>query len=92
MVLFANVVFDPALFAGWLVAGLVSGWIAGKTIGEPRYGSIGDLILGGFGGLAGGLLFGMFSADAGFWGSLIVAAVGAWACILAGRMVVAWRG
>lgn len=92
MTFLANIVFDPALFAGWLFAGLASGWVAGKMMGEPTYGPLGDLILGGVGGLAGGLIFGIFGDGAGFWGTIVLAIVGAWACILAGRMVVAWRG
>ena len=87
--IFANIMLDPATIAAWLVAGLASGWFAGKVTEEPSYGAMGDFILGVIGGLLGGLLFGFFKADAGFWGAGAAAIVGAWICIFSGRMIVA---
>ena len=87
----ANIVLDPAAIAAWLVGGLASGWLAGKMMAEPSYGSVGDLVLGAIGGLVGGLLFGFFKDGAGFWGALALALAGAWICIISGRTFVAWR-
>jgi uncharacterized membrane protein YeaQ/YmgE (transglycosylase-associated protein family) len=92
MTTFAAVVFDPVTIAGWLVVGLVSGWLANKVMEAPTYGMIGDLILGSLGALAGGLLLGFLrEGDPRVW-SLLTAFIGA--CILIGgaRAIAAVRG
>jgi len=92
MITFANIVLEPGAIAAWIVVGLFLGWLAGKVMEAPSYGVGGDLFLGAMGALAGGLLFGYFVAgDPGFWGSFLVAAIGA--CIVVGgaRAVVAMR-
>lgn len=91
MLIFANIMLDPAAIAGWIFAGLACGWLAGKMMEEPSYGLVGNLVLGGLGGLIGGMLWGYFRPDPGFWLSVVVAAGAAWVFILAGRTVVAMR-
>jgi uncharacterized membrane protein YeaQ/YmgE (transglycosylase-associated protein family) len=73
---------NPGGLIGWIVIGLVAGWLAGVIMPGKGYGILGDLILGLVGALVGGLIVGLLVPDAtfGFWGSLLVALIGA--CIL----------
>jgi uncharacterized membrane protein YeaQ/YmgE (transglycosylase-associated protein family) len=91
MILFANIALDPATIAAWLALGLASGWLGSKLMEEPSYGTMGDLILGVIGALAGGLIYAFFRVDAGFWGSVVVALIGACTLIGGTRAIVASR-
>jgi uncharacterized membrane protein YeaQ/YmgE (transglycosylase-associated protein family) len=78
---FADIVLSPGGIIAWLVVGLVAGWLAGKVMRGRGYGIVVDLIVGLIGGVVGGFLFGLLvSGDVGFWGSIVVAFIGA--CIL----------
>ena len=78
---FADIVLHPGGLIMWLLLGLVAGWLAGLVMKGSGYGLIGDLIFGLIGALVGGFLFGLFvEGDYGFWGSMVVAFLGA--CIL----------
>src|SRR5579859_3468713 len=65
---------------GWIVLGLISGFIASKIVNKTGEGVILDIILGIVGAIVGGALFNEFGA-AGITGfnlySMIVAIVGA---------------
>jgi uncharacterized membrane protein YeaQ/YmgE (transglycosylase-associated protein family) len=90
MAIFA-LALQPGGVVAWLVVGLVAGWLAAKVVGGGGYGLFGDLALGLLGALLGGLLFGLlrgddgFVGDAGFWGSIAVAFLGACALLLGAR-------
>ena len=63
---------------GWIVIGLLAGWIAGKISRGRGFGCIANVILGLIGALLGGWIF----TRLGFWGggflfSLAAATVGA---------------
>jgi uncharacterized membrane protein YeaQ/YmgE (transglycosylase-associated protein family) len=63
---------------GWIVIGLIAGWLAGKIARGAGYGCITDIILGLVGSVLGGWLFmklGIFGG--GFLVSLAAATVGA---------------
>ncbi len=63
---------------GWIVIGLLAGWLAGKISRGAGYGCITDIVLGLVGSIVGGWLFtklGIFGG--GFWFSLAAATVGA---------------
>ena len=63
---------------GWLVLGLIAGWLAGKLSRGRGYGCITDIILGILGSFIGGWIFveiGLFGG--GFLYSLAAATVGA---------------
>jgi uncharacterized membrane protein YeaQ/YmgE (transglycosylase-associated protein family) len=65
----------------WIIVGLIAGWLAGLVMRGGGYGIIGDIVVGLIGALIGGFVFGLFvEGDAGFWGSIAVAFIGA--CIL----------
>ena len=65
---------------GWIVLGLIAGFIASKIVNRQGEGLILDIILGIVGGLVGGFLFSLIGA-AGVTGfnlySMLVAIVGA---------------
>lgn len=78
---FADIVLSPGGVVAWVVVGLVAGWLAGLVMKGRGYGIGVNLVVGLIGAAVGGFLFGLFvSGDAGFWGSIVVAFLGA--CIL----------
>jgi uncharacterized membrane protein YeaQ/YmgE (transglycosylase-associated protein family) len=80
MTLFA-LALNPGGIISWIVIGLIAGWLAGVAMKGGGYGIIGDIIVGLIGALIGGFLFGLLvEGDTGFWGSMVVAFLGA--CIL----------
>lgn len=72
---------NPGGIIAWVVIGLVAGWLAGVVMKGGGYGVIADVIVGLIGALIGGFVFGfLVHGDVGFWGSMVVAFIGA--CIL----------
>jgi uncharacterized membrane protein YeaQ/YmgE (transglycosylase-associated protein family) len=66
-------------FLGWIILGLIAGWLAGKLVRGEGFGCIGDVILGLIGSVIGGWLFtklGIVHANT-FLYSLAAATVGA---------------
>ncbi len=77
----AELHLTPGGIISWLIVGLIAGWLAGLFMRGGGYGIIGDIVLGLIGAFIGGLIMSFFVAgDAGFWGSIVVAFIGA--CIL----------
>jgi uncharacterized membrane protein YeaQ/YmgE (transglycosylase-associated protein family) len=63
---------------GWIVIGLIAGWLAGKIARGAGYGCITDIILGLVGSVVGGWLFMKLGIlGGGFLYSLAAATVGA---------------
>ncbi len=66
---------------GWLVLGLISGFIASKIVNKTGEGLVMDIVLGIVGAIVGGFLFTHFFGVAGVTGfnlySMFVAVVGA---------------
>jgi uncharacterized membrane protein YeaQ/YmgE (transglycosylase-associated protein family) len=82
MVLFADIVLDPGGVAAWLLVGLIAGWFAGQVMKGSGYGLVGDLVVGLLGAFIGGFVFGSLQSSyawgsTGFWGSVLVAFLGA---------------
>jgi len=68
---------------GWIILGLLAGWIAGKIMHGGGYGFLGDIVLGILGAIVGGWITGaLLGVDVTGLNipSLIVSVVGA--CIL----------
>ncbi|HVS87348.1 MAG TPA: GlsB/YeaQ/YmgE family stress response membrane protein [Candidatus Acidoferrum sp.] len=68
----------PHGFFGWLIIGLIAGWLAGKIARGRGFGCITDIVLGIVGSFIGGWVFvklGIFGG--GFWYSLTAATLGA---------------
>ena len=77
----AEILLHPGGIVAWLVVGLLAGWGAGFVMKGAGYGIIGDILTGLIGAVIGGFLFAFLGfGEAGFWGSIVVAFIGA--CIL----------
>jgi len=88
MNMFADITLSPGGIIAWLVVGLIAGWLAGKVMSGAGYGLIGDIVTGLIGALIGGFLFGLVVTTAeGFWGSILVAFLGACLLIFIVRVV-----
>jgi uncharacterized membrane protein YeaQ/YmgE (transglycosylase-associated protein family) len=68
---------------GWIVIGLIAGWLASMIMGRGGYGVVGDIVVGLVGALVGGFLarlVGLVPANStdpiSLW-SLILAVIGA---------------
>ncbi len=72
---------------GWIVIGLVAGWLSGVVTRGAGFGIIADLFLGLVGGVIGGWLFarlGIYSS--GYIGTLAAATVGAVVLVAMARL------
>ncbi len=74
---------------GFLIIGIVAGWLAGKIMKGGGFGLIGDLVVGAIGALLGGFLFGALDIHIGdgLIGSLITATVGAIVLLFLMRLI-----
>jgi len=74
-------------FIGWIVIGLLAGWIAGHLARGRGFGCLVDVILGLIGAVIGGWIFTRLGISAaGFLGSLAAATVGAVLLVLIARL------
>jgi uncharacterized membrane protein YeaQ/YmgE (transglycosylase-associated protein family) len=72
---------------GWLIVGLMAGWLGGKITRGRGFGLIADIFLGLVGGVLGGWIFERLGIYAyGFIGSLAAATVGAVILVAIGRL------
>jgi uncharacterized membrane protein YeaQ/YmgE (transglycosylase-associated protein family) len=79
----AELMLDPGGFISWIVVGMIAGWMAGLVMSGGGYGIVRDIVLGLIGAVVGGFASGFFvHGEAGFWGSIVIAFLGA--CILIG--------
>ena len=71
---------DPGSWFAWIVVGLIAGAIAARVVAGRGFGCIADIVVGVAGAIIGGFLlsslFGM-SGNVGFFGSIVVAFIGA---------------
>jgi uncharacterized membrane protein YeaQ/YmgE (transglycosylase-associated protein family) len=77
------VVLNPGGIISWLVIGLVAGALADWIIPGKGFGCIGNMVIGLIGAFVGGFLVSLVVSPYetyGFWGSLVVALIGA--CLL----------
>jgi uncharacterized membrane protein YeaQ/YmgE (transglycosylase-associated protein family) len=85
----AELVLSPGGVISWIAMGLIAGWLAGLTMSGRGYGIVRDTLLGLVGAGIGGLAASYFIAgDAGFWGSMLVAFLGACIVIAIARLLV----
>lgn len=74
----------------WLIVGLAAGFLASRAVGGTGYGLLGDLLIGMFGALVGGWIFGATGWNApfgGLTGTIVVAFVGAALTLVTVRLV-----
>ncbi len=63
---------------GFLIIGIIAGWLAGKLTRGHGFGVVGDLVVGVLGALIGGFIFRILGvASYSLVGSLVTATVGA---------------
>lgn len=78
---------EPGGIIAWLIIGLVAGALAGRVVSGRGYGCIVDIVVGIAGAVIGGILIGFFiHGTVGFWGSLVVAFIGACALLAVIRL------
>ncbi len=69
--------YQPHLF-GWLLIGLLAGWLSGELIRGKGFGCLGNVLLGLIGAVVGGWMFDRLGIQFyGFIGSLAAATIGA---------------
>jgi uncharacterized membrane protein YeaQ/YmgE (transglycosylase-associated protein family) len=74
-------------FFGWILIGLIAGWLSGKVARGKGFGLIADLFLGLVGAVVGGWIFERLGvASYGFIGSLAAATVGAIILVAVARL------
>ena len=74
---------------GWLLVGLIAGWLAGKIARGQGFGCIGDILLGLIGSVIGGWIFTKLGIvhDNTFLFSLAAATVGAVVLVAIGHLI-----
>ena len=80
MTLAGHLVTDPGSWLSWIVVGLIAGAVAARVVAGRGFGCIADIVVGVAGALIGGYLLGLLfnvSGTVGFWGSVVVAFIGA---------------
>jgi uncharacterized membrane protein YeaQ/YmgE (transglycosylase-associated protein family) len=74
-------------FFGWILIGLIAGWLSGKLARGKGFGLIADLFLGLVGAVVGGWIFDRLGVVSyGFIGSLAAATVGAIILVAVARL------
>ncbi len=71
---------EPGSWIAWIVVGLISGTIAARVVAGRGFGCVADMVVGVAGAIIGGFMLStLFGATGtiGFWGSIVVAFIGA---------------
>src|ERR1700686_4051060 len=71
---------QPGSWLLWILVGLISGAVAARVVAGRGFGCVADILVGVAGAFIGGfLLAAIFGANTtvGFWGSIVVAFIGA---------------
>lgn len=75
-------------FFGWLLMGLLAGWLSGEIVRGKGFGCLGNILLGLIGAVVGGWLFEQLHIETfGFIGGLAAATVGAVVIVALARML-----
>ena len=86
----AHLNLDPGSWLAWIIVGLIAGAIAARVVAGRGFGCLADIVVGVAGAIIGGFLlssvFGM-SGNVGFFGSIVVAFIGAAALLAILKLV-----
>ena len=86
----SKVTLEPGNWLAWIIVGLISGAIAARVVAGRGFGCIADIIVGVAGAFIGGFLlhnvFGV-GGTVGFFGSIVVAFIGAAALLAALKLL-----
>ena len=80
MTLAGHLVTDPGSWLSWIVVGLIAGAVAARVVAGRGFGCIADIVVGVAGAVIGGYVLGLLfnvNGTVGFWGSIVVAFIGA---------------
>jgi uncharacterized membrane protein YeaQ/YmgE (transglycosylase-associated protein family) len=92
MFTFPELNLEPGGIIAWVIVGIVAGALAGYVMKGSSYGILGDLVVGLVGAVLGGFLFAVLvGGTAGFWGSIVIAFLGACGLILVVRALTRGR-
>ena len=82
---------QPGSVVLWILVGLISGAVAARVVAGRGFGCIADILVGVAGAFIGGYLlaaiFGGTETTVGFWGSIVVAFIGATALLAALKLL-----
>ncbi len=88
---FGQLSLDPGNILAWVVAALLAGWLAGLLVRGHGFGCLGDILLGLIGAVVGLFILSFvplsISGTLGFFGTLLVAFLGAFVLALIGRLL-----
>src|SRR5438034_2874711 len=85
-----QVVLDLGSWLSWIVVGLIAGAVAARVVAGRGFGCIADIVVGIAGAIIGGFLLGSLFGASGtvhFWGSIVVAFLGAVVLLAALKLV-----
>jgi uncharacterized membrane protein YeaQ/YmgE (transglycosylase-associated protein family) len=71
---------QPGSWLLWILVGLISGAVAARVVAGRGFGCLADMVVGIAGAIIGGYLLAFFfgvDTTVGFWGSVVVAFIGA---------------
>ena len=78
--LVASLNLQPGNWLLWILVGLIAGAVASRLVAGRGFGCVADILVGAAGAFIGGFLLAtIFGANTtvGFWGSIVVAFIGA---------------
>jgi uncharacterized membrane protein YeaQ/YmgE (transglycosylase-associated protein family) len=81
---------DPGSAVAWIIVGLISGAVAARVVAGRGFGCIVDIVVGVAGAFIGGYLLGAIfhmTGTVGFFGSIVVAFIGAVALLAVLKLV-----
>lgn len=84
----ASLHLEPGGVIAWLLVGVIAGWLAGLLTRSKGFGCFGNVVIGLLGAGVGVLVFSIFDVQGvtGFWGSVVVATVGALIVLVLARL------
>ncbi len=85
-----SVTLDPGSWLSWIIVGLISGAVAARVVAGRGFGCIADIVVGVAGAIIGGFLLSAvfhMTGTVGFWGSIVVAFIGAAALLAALKLL-----